>query len=48
MRENYYNEMIKRNIGIFTPEEQNKIKGMTIGIAGLGGYDCCFINIRKG
>ncbi len=32
-----YEEKFCRNIGIFTQEEQNKLKKTTIGIAGMGG-----------
>lgn len=32
-----YNEIFQRNIGIFTPEEQLKIKSLKVAIAGAGG-----------
>jgi tRNA A37 threonylcarbamoyladenosine dehydratase len=32
-----YDEIFKRNIGVFTQEEQNKLKGLRIAIAGAGG-----------
>jgi molybdopterin/thiamine biosynthesis adenylyltransferase len=32
-----YNEAFQRNIGVFTPEEQNKIKNLKVAIAGCGG-----------
>jgi molybdopterin/thiamine biosynthesis adenylyltransferase len=37
MKNNYYQEMIGRNIGIFSESEQHKISELTIGIAGVGG-----------
>jgi len=33
----FYNQMTVRNIGIFTPEEQNKLKNCCVAIAGVGG-----------
>jgi len=35
--EDQYKEMFSRNIGIFTEEEQAKLKNITIAIAGVGG-----------
>lgn len=32
-----YDQMFQRNIGIFTPEEQEKIKNLKVAIAGAGG-----------
>lgn len=32
-----YEQMFQRNIGIFTPEEQEKIANFTVAIAGAGG-----------
>lgn len=32
-----YEEIFQRNIGVFTPEEQEKIKNLKIAIAGAGG-----------
>jgi molybdopterin/thiamine biosynthesis adenylyltransferase len=34
---NQYDEITSRNIGIFTREEQNKLRNSTIAIAGVGG-----------
>lgn len=34
---NNYNEITSRNIGIFTEEEQEKLKNSTVSIAGMGG-----------
>jgi len=33
----HYNEMVSRNIGLFTESEQEKLHNSVIGIAGLGG-----------
>jgi tRNA A37 threonylcarbamoyladenosine dehydratase len=35
--ENQYKEMFSRNIGIFTEDEQKKLKNSTIAVAGMGG-----------
>jgi len=32
-----YDEIFQRNIGVFTPEEQEKIKNLKIAIIGVGG-----------
>ncbi len=37
LRKYTYDEIFQRNIGIFTEEDQAKIKKMTVGIAGVGG-----------
>jgi len=33
----YYSKMVSRNIGIFSTEEQQKIKNAKVAIAGAGG-----------
>lgn len=50
MDEAYYQEMISRNIGIFSPKEQNRIKTAKIAIAGAGavGGHCAHILSRCG
>ncbi len=37
MLENFYAEATKRNIGLVSPEEQEKLRNSRVAIAGLGG-----------
>ena len=32
-----YEELFQRNIGVFTPEEQGRIRGLVVAVAGCGG-----------
>lgn len=53
MGEYSYDDLFARNIGIFTPEQQGRIREMTVAIAGVGGlggsaaYSLCRLGVGR-